>query len=313
MTRRARIGTIALLCLSAASGCGGSDSSRNVVIGQVQFGTPRQVAGRTEVDVAWPNFEATLRGTIYLPLGHGPFPAVMLHFGSNRWSRPIISINLITVWLDQGIAVLAYDKRGVGESGGACCPVSDPSYFPLLASDLTSGIAALQMYPDIDPNRIGLYGFSQGGWVVPEAAARSPSVAFTVIGSGPAVSLGEEELYSSLVGENDCKPTGISLEEIAAQLAAAGPSRFDPRSDLEMYTIPGYWFYGGIDLSVPVPQSVNVLEDIRTTFGKDFTIQLYPNANHSMIIGGGICQNTGPSINYFPAIFAWLSPILFGP
>ncbi|MDH3768847.1 MAG: dienelactone hydrolase family protein, partial [Gammaproteobacteria bacterium] len=104
-------------------------------------------------------------------------------------------------------------------------------------------------------------------------------------------SLWGKNYCSQLIGgDNECTPTGISQEEIGAALAAAGPSGFDPRSDLEMYQISGYWFYGENDHSVPVPQSVDVLEQIGTIFGTDFAIEVYPNANHSLIVDGAICQ-----------------------
>lgn len=288
--------------------CGDSGRSLPPDVSEPEFGELVEIDGRSQLDVAWPSENSTMRGTLYLPHTPTPHPAVILHFGSNRWARPDISFGVIDPWLNNGFAVLVYDKRGVGQSSGDCCPVSDPDYFALLASDLINGIEALKLRSEINPDLVGLYGFSQGGWIVPNAAARSPTVAFTVIGSGPAVSLGEESLYSELVGGPDeCTPTGISQDEIDAQLAAAGPSGFDPRQDLMMYTIPGYWFYGENDLSVPVEQSIEVLEMTRDTYGTDFTIKSYPDANHSLIVGGSICQESGPSVDYFTDIFRWLT------
>ena len=304
--------TVLVVSAFFLNACGGSKRSTPPDVDQVEFGAIRQINGRSQLNVAWPSDNATMRGTLYFPPTTEPHPAVILHFGSNRWARPDVSFGVIDPWLDNGLAVLVYDKRGVGELSGVCCPVSDPDYFPLLESDLINGIAALRLRSEINPNCIGLYGFSQGGWVVPNAAARSPSVAFTVIGSGPAVSLGEESLYSRLVGGSDeCSPTGISQEEVDAELAAAGSSGFDPRQDLQMYVVPGYWFYGEDDLSVPVKQSIEVLEMTRDTYGTDFTVQTYPNANHSLIINGAICQETGPSVDFFPPIFGWLYDTVF--
>ena len=77
-----------------------------------------------------------------------------------------------------------------------------------------------------------------------------------------------------------------------------------------MYVVPGYWFYGENDLSVPVKQSTEVLAMTRDTYGTDFTIQTYPNANHSLITNGAICQETGASVEFFPPIFAWLDDVI---
>lgn len=90
------------------------------------------------------------------------------------------------------------------------------------------------------------------------------------------------------------------------------PSGFDPRSDLEMYTVPGFWFYGSRDKSVPIRQSVVILEEIRANFGTAFEIVVFPLGNHSLVIGGKICETSGRNEDFFSPIFEWLDPILFG-
>ena len=186
----------------------------------------------------------------------------------------------------------------------------NPGYFELLGSDVVSAVAALQQHSQVDPNKIGVWGFSQGGWVVPTAASSSPSVAFTVIGSGPAVTLEEEILYSKLSGDADCMDSGLTDEEIYMQMDAAGPGGFDPRPYIENMFNPGYWFYGELDRSIPVSRSISILEDIRATYGNPIEIRLVPNANHVMIINGGPCQFTGQTADTLTPVFQWIFSIL---
>jgi len=267
------------------------------------FAEERVFATYTAVNVAYSSAGTMLAGTLYLPPGSGTHPALVTHFGSDRWTRA--SSTWAEPWLERGIAVLSYDKRGVGQSGGTCCPLD----FDLLASDVLAGVAAARSHPRVDPERVGLWGFSQGGWVVPHAAVRDPSIAFVILGSGPTVSVGEEILYSVLTGEAECEATGRSPEEIDAELDRAGPSLFDPRTDLEALAAPGLWVYCAGDLSVPVERSVAILEEL-VDQGQDFSVVVFTSCNHVWVQDGGICQFSGATVDWEPAVFGWLLPRL---
>jgi len=259
------------------------------------------------VDVWWESEGKVLAGTLYLPLDPGPHPAIVFHFGSNRWTRIRYQGTGIPDWISRGIAVLSYDKRGVGESEGTCCPWRVPDYFPLLANDLITAVRMIRSLPDIDSARVGLFGFSQGGWIVPTAVALAPGeIAFTIIGSGPAVPLSEELLYSQLTGDNECKPSGLSAEEIERRLEAATPSGFDPSPYLERADAPGLWIYGSLDTSIPVNRSIANLRRIAGDLGKDFTIVELP-VNHEWIVNGAMCQSSGPTIDP-NVLYDWLLP-----
>ncbi len=269
-------------------------------------GTERVYSTHREVDVTFRSVDgAVLAGTLMLPLAHGRYPAIVFHNGSDRWTRsPYANVAGL---IELRMAVLTYDKRGVGESEGTCCPFSEPGYFPLLAQDVLAGVRRIAQHEDVRADLVGLFGFSQGGWVVPIAAADAPGdVAFTIIGSGPAVSLGEELLFSRLTGEDTCQPSGRSPEEIEAALAAAGPSGFEPRPYLEGMQKPGLWIYGGLDLSVPVDRSVGRLNEIREALGRDFTVVVVPDLNHNWIPNGALCQTEGPDWDDGQVIVPWL-------
>jgi pimeloyl-ACP methyl ester carboxylesterase len=91
----------------------------------------------------------------------------------------------------QGIAVASFDKRGVGGSSGRWQDAGIVEQ----ASDLLACLASLLADPAV-PKPVGLFGHSQGGWVVVEAAGRRPEIGFVVTSSGPGVSPAEQERYS---------------------------------------------------------------------------------------------------------------------
>ena len=105
------------------------------------------------------------------------------------------------------MAVLGYDKRGVGQSGGDWRKID----FPELASDALAAVGFLRSRTDIDPQKVGLFGISQGGWIVSLAASRSADVAFFISHSGPGVSPRKQE-FTMLT--NIMTASGFSKEEV---------------------------------------------------------------------------------------------------
>jgi len=145
-------------------------------------------------DVAYPGQGVDIAGTLTLPQDPGPHAAVLLVSGTGPQDRnselfghkPFLL--LADVLTRAGYAVLRVDDRGVGGSGG----VHATSTFDELTGDVVAGVEYLRGRPEIDPARIGLLGHSEGGYLVPLAAQRTP-VAFAVLMAGPAAS-GEEVL-----------------------------------------------------------------------------------------------------------------------
>lgn len=145
----------------------------------------------TAEDVTFSNPEAgiTLAGTLTLPAGEGPFPAVVLLTGSGAQDRDetIFDHRPFAVWADaltrRGVAVLRYDDRGVGGSGGGSMNETTEDF----ATDAAAAVAWLRGRPDIDPLRIGLMGHSEGGYTAQIAVAAGAPVAFVVMIAGPAV------------------------------------------------------------------------------------------------------------------------------
>lgn len=159
-----------------------------------------------------------LAGTLSIPNGAGPFPAVVLICGSGPETRDedIMGHKVFLVLADalnrRGIAVLRYDKRGVGGSTGnyATATLTD------FAADAESALGFLRSRPEIAANRIGLVGHSEGGYVAPMVAIRDPSVRFVVLMAAPGMRLGQ---LLRLQNAKIAKASGIPDANIARSLA----------------------------------------------------------------------------------------------
>ena len=86
------------------------------------------------------------------------------------------------------------------------------------ASDVTAAVQFLKTRPDVDPNRIGLAGHSEGGLIAPMVAAESDDLAFIVLMAGPGVT-GEEILYAQMALISEAG--GASSEDVAKSRAYA--------------------------------------------------------------------------------------------
>ena len=126
-------------------------------------------------EVTFRNGAVSLAGTLTLPSGIKPHPAVVFIHGSGPDSRENYSF-YAELFARHGIATLIYDKRGVGASTGDWRRV----HFRDLAEDALAGVRLLRSHKDIDASRIGLWGGSNGGWVAPLAASLSNDVAFVI-------------------------------------------------------------------------------------------------------------------------------------
>jgi dipeptidyl aminopeptidase/acylaminoacyl peptidase len=242
----------------------------------------------TRRELVFVDCEDRLVGDLHLPPQASPatpVPAVVQVPGSGP-----VSGEYARNWEDigarlaaAGIAVFGYDKPGCGQSTGDYTRLNLNDR----AEETLSAVAAVADQPEIDADRIGLLGGSQGGWVMPLAAAGSEEVKAIVSISGPGVSVAEcEEYQVTAEGVHD----GYTPEEIADALAlyrrvlARLRSNDDPADVLagevhmlgtraaelaEVTNVKDLEFFARIADYDPVPALENVRCPILAIFGSD--------------------------------------------
>ena len=145
----------------------------------------------TEEDFSRQNGDITLAGTLTLPPGEGPFPAILLNSGSGPQDRhgntpPSYMTNMFSIMAQElakvGIASLRYDERGVGESTGDY----NAATLEDLLSDVDALIGLLQEHPQIDRDRIAMLGHSEGAYFAPLFQERLQAM---VLLAGSSISL----------------------------------------------------------------------------------------------------------------------------
>jgi len=165
-------------------------------------------------EVTVKNGDIALAGTLSVPKGSPPFPALVLVSGSGPQDRDedVFGFKIFRTLADHltrnGFAVLRTDDRGVGKSTGSLRDSTSEDF----AGDALAEVAYLKTRPEIDHSRIGILGHSEGGIVAPMAAIRSRDVAFIVLMAGPAVT-GERILQA----QNDLVTRAEGLSEADAE------------------------------------------------------------------------------------------------
>ncbi len=172
-----------------------------------------------EEEVKFSNAPAgvSLAGTLTLPKGAGPFPAAVLLAGSGPQDRDGTIANhkpflVLSDYLTRkGIAVLRYDKRGVGQSTGT----PETATTLDLAGDAACAVAYLKSRKEIDPERIGLIGHSEGAMIAPSIAASAHDFPWVVLLAAPATK-GED----TLLNQSDliARAGGLSDAQVLASL-----------------------------------------------------------------------------------------------
>jgi len=211
-----------------------------------------------------------LAGTITLPSGEGPFPAVVLVSGSGAQNRDeeLFYHHPFAVIADyltrHGIAVLRYDDRGVGGSDPGNNEDTSENY----SYDAEAAFDYLMSLPAIDNAKVGILGHSEGGYINFMVAQRRPDVAFVISLAGPAVKGSEIlaaqqqallkssgypqsvlDIYSRIsqvlnsVMEKHHSPDGDFKTELTDRLSGLGLSQEESAEMVKTYANPWMFFF----------------------------------------------------------------------
>ena len=167
--------------------------------------------------VSFSSAGAVLGGEWYTPPEGDRHPAVVLVHGAGGMDRLGPGGYLTETagyFVSRGFAVLSFDKRGTGASSGDWRVMS----FEDLASDVAAAIRYVHSRRDADPERVGLWGISQAGWVLPLAARMvRPAFVIAVSAAGTGVTPAEQNLYD--IGQQT-RASGLGIDERNAIISA---------------------------------------------------------------------------------------------
>ena len=267
-----------------------------------------------------------LAGSLFLPSGPGPHPGVVIGHGSGPQSRHGFYARIrfmADAYARRGIAVLAYDKQGVGDSKGNW----EEEGLDALAVDVAAGVRYLKTRPEIDPDRLGLSGSSQAGWTLPRAARLVPGVRFIQLRGGAAPMKVEQQERLRLLYQmradgfpqseidramrmrgliDEWVKTGKGKDEVIAEWTKVEkedwahyidglPSgdgtwlreafKFDSAPDLTAFTGAYQQLFGDLDPITPTKEARVMLD---ATLAKsritDAEVTVVPNANHDYML-----------------------------
>ncbi|NED99184.1 hypothetical protein G1H10_03275 [Phytoactinopolyspora halotolerans] len=238
-----------------------------------------------------------LSATVFSPDAPGRFPAVAFVHGAGAGHGES------HFWLGEqfaraGIVAVAYDKR------------DDYSYFwnrdfDQLAEDAIAVVNMMRARSDVDPERAGLWGLSEGGRVVPLAASRSDDVGFVITVGGAVNGPLRNTAWSVHEGlAADDAPEGA--RSLAVHVLGGGylfTLHLDPP--------PGVWsrvhqpalvIYGNDDYLVPPAESSRVIvDDLRAGGNTEYAVRFFADADH------GLRQDGGPAPGYVHTMTDWIT------
>jgi uncharacterized protein len=272
---------------------------------QPRLATP--VRPYDERGVTFTSAGVELAGSLLVPSGSGPYPAVAIVHGAEFGTRETYRL-LASHLARRGVAALIYDKRGTGESTGDFFSAT----FDDLTDDALAAVSLLRGQPEIDAARVGLAGLSQGGWIIASAATRSTDVAFLVTISASGFTPAEQAawLTGSMLAVRGFDQPDIDRSARAWAMLYSTRDLIDAGLMEPMPRVPGFWFHaldpdlsaadlwerveqpvlglwGELDCQVPAYDSLVVLRGaLERGPNQHSTLRIYAGADHGMALVG---------------------------
>jgi pimeloyl-ACP methyl ester carboxylesterase len=273
-------------------------------------------ANDVDVSIGVGSYGFKLAGTLSAPVGTPPstrLPAVVLIAGSGPLDRdetaygiPIFA-QLANALADAGFAVVRYDKRGIGQSGGRGEFATLNDY----AEDAIAAVKFLEKRKDIDPKRIALVGHSEGAAVALLAARREDRVSALAliagIGTKGAELILEQQQYAfraANIPESEraakvelqkkvqaAALTGKGWEDIPPDIRKQAESpwfasllAFDPAPLIDKLDQPILVIQGALDTQVPPhhAEKLGAMANARKNVPKTEVV-VVPGINHLLV------------------------------
>jgi dienelactone hydrolase len=255
-----------------------------------------------------------LPATLRLPVHPLPGrPAMVLVSGAGPTKRGHVTAEA-EAFTRAGIATLVYDKRTAGYS------LTARSYSQL-ADDATAAAAVLRAQPGIDPDRVGYWGLSEGGWVAPLATTRDPRAAFLVtVGANGGSPLAQQSWAERIKIEH----AGVAGSLVDAYAYTAyrlisgfgmfPEPYFDPTPVLRSLRLPVLGIWGDRDiLTPPVESSTAFRAGLDAAGNPHYTLRTIAGADHTVRTSvGGWDRGADLAPGYVDLVASWTSDAAAG-
>ena len=215
----------------------------------------------------------------------------------------------------QGLSVLIYDKRSVGYS------LLQRSY-SLLADDALGAVLALSRHPGVDSHKVGIWGFSEGGWVAPLAASRSKAVAFVVLVGGNALTPLRQQTWEATCALRRQNVSGSSVDQAEPNmfrlLGGVGmfpEANYDGETVLRHVRQPVLALWGDDDLRTPPGENPPLVARALQQGGNlHYTFRFFPDADHSLHLSsdGGVTRLPALAPEYPELVGSWSRAVTSG-
>jgi len=164
-----------------------------------------------------------------------------------------------------------------------------------MARDYAHSVDMLRQTPGVDPDRVGVYGESEGDWIVPVMTAEHPEIAFAALISAPVVPPREQAAFAAdAYLRNTRVPQGVfrAIPRAVGMVFPGGGfeyADFDVAPFQQRTTQPVFVAYGTGDASMPTVQGAQqIIADLAVAGNDQYTIRYYARANHGIRIDGSV-------------------------
>ncbi|MGP3955466.1 alpha/beta hydrolase family protein [Nonomuraea sp. 3N208] len=259
----------------------------------------------------------TMHGTVISPATAEPSrrPGLVLVTGAGTGSPRTRHLTEAVEFARRGMSVLIYDKRSVGYS------LFHRSYSQL-ADDALGAVAALRSQPGIDPAKVGLWGLSEGGWVVPIAASRSKDVAFVVLVGANSLPPLRQATWAVKAGLLRAGVRGslvdraeLNMYRMIDSLGIFPEAHYDPRPTIAAVRQPVLAIWGTQDLlTPPVESPPGFVSALEKGGNRHYTIRFFGNAEHAAFQtrDGGVTQLDELAPGYADLVGSWVGDVTAG-